>query len=59
MAKPNLRTRLLFSHLLVVVLSMVIVTLSGVSINPLLFDRRIQEMRNQGLLDIDSKTEKS
>ncbi|MBD2189247.1 sensor histidine kinase [Pseudanabaena mucicola] len=58
MAKPNLRTRLLFSHLLVVVLSMVIVTLSGVSINPLLFDRRIQEMRNQGLLDIDSKTEK-
>jgi signal transduction histidine kinase len=58
MIKPNLRIRLLFSHLLVVALSMVIVTLSGVSINPLLFDRRIQEMRNQGLLDIDSKTEK-
>jgi hypothetical protein len=38
MAKPNLRTRLVVSHLLVVLLSMVIVALSGVSINPLLFE---------------------
>jgi signal transduction histidine kinase len=58
MAKPNLRTRLIVSHLLVVLLSMVIVALSGVSINPLLFDRRVQEMRDRGLLDIDSQTEK-
>jgi len=57
MAKPSLRTRLLVSHLLVVVLSMVIVALSGVSINPLLFDRKVQEMQNKGLLDIDSQTE--
>ncbi|BBC23692.1 sensor histidine kinase [Pseudanabaena sp. ABRG5-3] len=57
MAKPNLRTRLLVSHLLVVVLSMAIVALSGLSINPLLFDRKVQEMQNKGLLDIDSQTE--
>jgi signal transduction histidine kinase len=57
MAKINLLTRLLFSHLLVVLLSMMIVTLSGVSLNPLLFDRRVQEMRDKGFLDVDSRTE--
>jgi signal transduction histidine kinase len=57
MVKRNLITRLLFSHLLVVLLSMAIVTLSGVSLNPLLFDRRVQEMREKGLLDVDSQTE--
>ncbi len=59
MAKINLLTRLLFSHLLVVLLSMMIVTLSGVSLNPLLFDRRVQEMREKGLLDIDPRTEQT
>lgn len=53
MPKINLRIRLVISHMLVVLLSMGILTLTGNSINPLLFERRVQEMRRQGLLDLD------
>lgn len=57
MPKTNLLTRLLLSHLTVVVLSMTIVVASGAWLNPLIFDRRVQEMQSKGLLDIDSQTE--
>jgi signal transduction histidine kinase len=57
MPKINLLTRLLGSHILVVLLSMGIVIVSGISLNPVIFDRRLQQMRSQGLLDVDSQTE--